>query len=81
MVTCGDTPLFEAETYQKLVEAHLAKDSSCTVLTCKMEDPTSYGRIVRSGDKVQRIVEEKDASEKVEQVKPITSKLKRYKNE
>ncbi len=33
-----------------------------TVLTATMEDPHGYGRIVREGAELQRIVEEKDAT-------------------
>jgi len=73
LVTCGDTPLFEAATYRDLIEAHLSKGASCTVLTCKMEDPTSYGRIVRSGDRVRKIVEKKDASSEDKKINEINT--------
>ena len=47
LVTCGDAPLIRISTFTKLLEKHKTGKTSCTLLTCKMEDPFSYGRIVR----------------------------------
>ncbi|MBU1127698.1 MAG: NTP transferase domain-containing protein [Candidatus Omnitrophica bacterium] len=62
LVTCGDTPLVTSETYKKLVHAREEASASCALLTCKVDDPFSYGRIVRdaAGD-VLKIVEENSA--------------------
>ena len=61
LVTCGDTPLISPATYKKIVKAHFAKKVSCVLLTARVGDPSSYGRIIRdrSGN-ILRIVEEKD---------------------
>jgi bifunctional UDP-N-acetylglucosamine pyrophosphorylase/glucosamine-1-phosphate N-acetyltransferase len=60
LVLSGDVPLTDASTLQTLIERcagqHLA------LLTLDMADPTGYGRIVRQGDSVQAIVEQKDAT-------------------
>lgn len=62
VVLSGDVPLTQADTLQALVDA--AGDSSLALLTVSMLDPTGYGRIVRNeAGTVQRIVEQKDASE------------------
>lgn len=72
LVTCGDTPLITADTYRKLVEKHVKDKASCTVLTCMMDEPFSYGRIVRGAkDEVLKIVEEKDASAEEKAVREI----------
>lgn len=61
LVTCGDTPLITAETYKKLKTAHTGKGVSCALLTCRVEDPSSYGRIRRNKKgEITSIVEEKD---------------------
>ncbi len=58
----GDVPLITSETLKKLVVA--AEQNALALLTAKLENPTGYGRIVRdSTDKVQCIVEQKDATE------------------
>ena len=74
LVTCGDTPLFRSETYRALLERHTEENAACTVLTCRMDDPFSYGRIVRDDKgRVQRIVEEKDASEEEKKINEINT--------
>lgn len=62
VVTSGDVPLLEAQTLVDLVAAHRAAANAVTVLTAVVPDPTGYGRIVREGDQVARIVEQADAS-------------------
>ena len=60
----GDTPLLRPATLAGLVRKHRAEDAAATLLTAILDDPTGYGRIVRSktGD-VARIVEETDADD------------------
>src|SRR5262249_33227703 len=59
LVLSGDHPLVSAEILTELVTAHREADAGGTVMTTEMEDPGSYGRIVRSGDEIERIVEAK----------------------
>ncbi len=63
VVTCGDAPLISGDTFRLLVEYTRKTASSVVVLTTKLPDAGSYGRIKRSdsGD-VTGIVEAKDAS-------------------
>jgi bifunctional UDP-N-acetylglucosamine pyrophosphorylase / glucosamine-1-phosphate N-acetyltransferase len=61
LVVPGDTPLLEPDTLFRLVETHKASGASATVLTARVQDPAGYGRVVREGESVERIVEEKDA--------------------
>lgn len=63
VVVSGDTPLFTAETFEKLFEYHEQRHAAATILTSVAPDPTGYGRIVRNDlGIVERIVEQKDAS-------------------
>lgn len=64
LVLPGDTPLLRAETIASLVAEHRLSGAACTILTARMDDPTGYGRIVRSGkeDRIERIVEQADAA-------------------
>lgn len=62
LVLCGDVPLTRSATLRSLIEA--AAGTKLAVLTARLEDPTGYGRIVRNEiGSVERIVEQKDASE------------------
>lgn len=74
LVLCGDTPLLEAVTLEKLIQTHLAKKAACTILSAQVTNPTGYGRIIRGdGGKVLKIVEEKDADESQKAIKEINS--------
>ena len=60
LVLYGDVPLIQAATLQRLVQA---AGDGLAVLTVDLENPKGYGRIIRdSAGRVQRIVEEKDAT-------------------
>lgn len=72
LVTCGDTPLITDETYRLMVETHKMSKAACVVLTCLMDDPFSYGRIVRGEEgRVAKIVEEKDADEAEKKINEV----------
>ena len=73
VVLTGDTPLLTAETLVGLLADHDAAGASATVLTARVPDPAGYGRIVRDGDAVQRIVEDKDADEAERAIDEINS--------
>jgi bifunctional UDP-N-acetylglucosamine pyrophosphorylase/glucosamine-1-phosphate N-acetyltransferase len=63
LITVGDAPLIKTETVRELVKRRRAHQVAATVLTTEMENPTGYGRIVRSRDgTVRKIVEEKDTN-------------------
>lgn len=74
LVVSGDTPLFRAETFNKLFEYHHQRHAAVTILTSNAPDPTGYGRIVRNDvGIVERIVEEKDASSKEKEIHEINT--------
>lgn len=74
LVLCGDTPLLKSDTLKKLIEYHEDNQSSATVLTTCLDDPTGYGRIVRDGHgDFTRIVEEKDATVAEKNIQEINS--------
>ncbi len=73
LLLCGDVPLLKAQTIERLYEYHSGQGAAVTVLTAQMPNPTGYGRIIRDGEQVLRIVEEKDASEAERQVSEINT--------
>lgn len=64
----GDTPLVRRETLADMVE-RCRKESDIVILGFEAADPTGYGRVVRDGDEVRRIVEHKDASEEIRAIR------------
>jgi bifunctional UDP-N-acetylglucosamine pyrophosphorylase/glucosamine-1-phosphate N-acetyltransferase len=69
----GDVPLLTAATLQMLVDHHRATAAAATVLTAMVDAANGYGRIVRNGERIARIVEEKDASPAERQIREINS--------
>jgi bifunctional UDP-N-acetylglucosamine pyrophosphorylase/glucosamine-1-phosphate N-acetyltransferase len=61
LLLSGDVPQLTAETLQQLVAHHIQTGAAVTVLTAVVDNPHGYGRIVRLGQRIARIVEEKDA--------------------
>ncbi|MFZ5642749.1 MAG: bifunctional UDP-N-acetylglucosamine diphosphorylase/glucosamine-1-phosphate N-acetyltransferase GlmU [Bacillota bacterium] len=63
LVLCGDTPLVSAQSLKKMVEEHRKSGAFATVLTTELDNPTGYGRVIRdSAGRMEKIVEQKDAS-------------------
>lgn len=82
LVICGDTPLLQASTLQALFEEHEASKAKATILSAFMEDPTGYGRIVRDENgAVQKIVEQKDATEEEKAIQEINTGTYCFDNE
>ena len=74
VILCGDTPLITAETLKEFVEFHKNNKSDLTVMSAIFENPTNYGRIIRSANgHVEGIVEEKDATPEQKTIKEINA--------
>ena len=74
LVLCGDVPLLTNHTVKKLLEEHRKKEAKATVLTAIIEDPSGYGRVIRNKDgMVEKIVEDKDASEDEKKVREFNT--------
>jgi bifunctional UDP-N-acetylglucosamine pyrophosphorylase / glucosamine-1-phosphate N-acetyltransferase len=64
LVLSGDHPLITARTIALLTAAHADAGAAATVMTTELEDPGSYGRIVRGADgRLERIVEAKEPTD------------------
>ncbi|HEX2604442.1 MAG TPA: bifunctional UDP-N-acetylglucosamine diphosphorylase/glucosamine-1-phosphate N-acetyltransferase GlmU [Oxalicibacterium sp.] len=61
LILYGDVPLTSAASLQRLLDT--AGNQKLGILTVDLDDPTGYGRIVREGGAIKRIVEQKDANE------------------
>ncbi|MDX2481505.1 MAG: bifunctional UDP-N-acetylglucosamine diphosphorylase/glucosamine-1-phosphate N-acetyltransferase GlmU, partial [Desulfuromusa sp.] len=73
LLHCGDVPLLQPGTLQQLQNYHSQQKAVVTVLTAQMPNPQGYGRIIRDGEQILQIVEEKDASEEQRQVTEINA--------
>ncbi|MDX1582770.1 MAG: bifunctional UDP-N-acetylglucosamine diphosphorylase/glucosamine-1-phosphate N-acetyltransferase GlmU [Thermoanaerobaculia bacterium] len=74
LVLSGDVPLTRTETLRQLVEEHRSSGHAVTLLTMELEDPGSYGRIVRDDEgNVLRIVEAKDATAEELEIREVNA--------
>ena len=69
----GDVPFLSGATLRALLDTHRSSQSAATVVTATLDRPYGYGRIVRIGGEVARIVEERDASPAERDIKEINS--------
>ena len=71
VVLSGDVPLTQPDTLKNLIAA--CDGDKLALLTLEFANPAGYGRIVRNGNTVQAIVEQKDATDAQKQIKEIYS--------
>jgi len=73
LVLYGDVPLIRPESLKKLIAACA---DSVAVLTSEVDDPTGYGRILRSASgEIRAIIEEKDATPDERRIREINTGL------
>ena len=73
LVLYGDTPCLSAQVIRGAYEQHKRQHNAATVVTARLENPFGYGRILRDGDAIARVVEEKDATEAERAIREINS--------
>ena len=75
LVICGDTPLLTAETLKKLIQVHLdLPKAAATILTCQLDNPGSYGRILKDKKgKVVGIIEAREADATQKKIREINT--------
>src|SRR5438046_612184 len=71
LIVPGDTPLVTTKTLRALIAYHRNQKAVATILTATLDDPTGYGRIVRSNNDVDKIVEQTDATEQQRQIQEV----------
>ncbi len=74
LILCGDVPLLLVNTVKALLASHLSNKDAITVMTTVLDDPGSYGRVVKNekGD-VLKIVEARDASEEEKMITEVNT--------
>jgi bifunctional UDP-N-acetylglucosamine pyrophosphorylase/glucosamine-1-phosphate N-acetyltransferase len=63
LVLYGDAPLVTTPLLERLLDHHRSAQAAATLLTCQLEDPSGYGRVLRDVDgAVTGVVEQRDAT-------------------
>ena len=74
LIINGDTPNLKFEILQHFIHQLYLKDSTNGLISCEYDDPTGYGRIITDNDNmVEKIVEEKDATEEEKKINLINT--------
>ncbi|MBW2631479.1 MAG: NTP transferase domain-containing protein [Deltaproteobacteria bacterium] len=74
LILCGDVPLLLPSTIEGLLKNHRANSAAITVMTAILDDPGSYGRVVKNEEgNVLKIVEARDAGAEEKMIKEINT--------
>ena len=74
IVAYGDTPLLQGDSLRAFAAEHEAAQCAVSILSGVVDDPTGYGRVVRDEEgEVLAIVEEKDATRELREIREINS--------
>ena len=72
LIINSDLPLMKPETLRPLLALHRKEGNSLTFLSAELEDPSGFGRIVRSGDEI-RVIEERDATAPQRRIREVNA--------
>ena len=74
LILNGDTPNIKHQILDKYIAQLYLKGFKNGLITCEYKDPTGYGRVILDKENfIEKIIEEKDATEEQKQVKLINS--------
>jgi bifunctional UDP-N-acetylglucosamine pyrophosphorylase / glucosamine-1-phosphate N-acetyltransferase len=69
----GDVPLLTRGSLAALIDRHQSARAAATLVTAEVPEPSGYGRIVRTNGRIDRIVEERDASAAERRIQEINA--------
>jgi bifunctional UDP-N-acetylglucosamine pyrophosphorylase/glucosamine-1-phosphate N-acetyltransferase len=73
LVLSGDDPLVSGGHVRSLLGMHRRSKASATILTTTLPDPTGFGRVIRRGGELVKIVQEADASPEQLEIKEVST--------
>ena len=74
LILSGDVPNTKSTSLMPIIDEHMNKNHTATVITAIVNDSTGYGRIIRGNTgQLLKIVEEKDCTPDEKKIKEINS--------
>ena len=73
LVLCGDAPFIDPAAISEALVIHKQQNNAVTVITAELDDPSGYGRIIRTPSGISGIVEQKDASAEQRKIREVNS--------
>jgi len=81
LIICGDMPLIRSEIVTTLIDKHENESSAATLATAVLDNPKSYGRILRDAyGNIQGIVEESDCTPQQRAIQEVNPSYYCFKN-
>ena len=71
LVLCGDVPFISSKSLKAIIKK--TNDNDLCLGTTLLENPSGYGRIVRQNNNIVKIVEEKDANNKIKKINEVNT--------
>jgi bifunctional UDP-N-acetylglucosamine pyrophosphorylase/glucosamine-1-phosphate N-acetyltransferase len=75
VIASGDMPLVPQELLRRVMAARAAAGAPLAMVTARVALPTNFGRIVRTGGAVARIVEDRDAGADEKRIDEVNAAL------
>ena len=73
LVLSGDVPLIRLNTLSYFIENHNKNNSSASLISTELSDPSGYGRIIKKDDIFHKITEDKEANSEEKKINEINS--------
>ena len=71
LILCGDVPFISSRSLAAMVKR--VDNSDLCLGTFHQSNPTGYGRVIRDGNNIVKIIEEKDATNKIKKIGEINT--------
>ncbi|NTU43759.1 MAG: bifunctional N-acetylglucosamine-1-phosphate uridyltransferase/glucosamine-1-phosphate acetyltransferase, partial [Nitrospirales bacterium] len=73
LILNGDTPLIRPETIGRFIALHREREEAISILSFDVSHKHAYGRIIRDGEQVAAIIEDRDCTEAQKKVTEVNS--------
>jgi len=73
LIAPGDAPLLKKETLERLIRTFEQEKAGLALVTCMLDEPSSYGRVKREGGLITGIVEYNDATTEERAIREVNS--------
>ncbi len=74
IILCGDVPMLQSETVQRLLDDHVTDGRDLSLLAVTLDNPKGYGRVlIDKNRRLIKIVEEADANSKQAKIQIVNA--------
>ena len=80
LVCNADTPLLTDKTISALLSSHQAQHNAVTMLTAVVENPHGQGRVIKTGSRVECIIEQRDCGTDFDSIHEINARVYAFDN-